>query len=94
LPAVGDADDLFYDETLRRVSVIGGAGGISVFQQKDADHYEHIAEIQTSLGARTGFFAGGSGALSGGRYGSSPLYFAVREGTNHGAALWIFGTRE
>lgn len=94
LPAVGDTDDVFYDSAFRRVYVIGGAGSISVFQQKDADHYEHIAEIPTSLGARTGFFAGGSSALYGGRYGSSPLYLAVPEGTNHGAALWMYGTRE
>ena len=39
LPAVGDCDDLFYDRARKRIYASGGEGAISVFQQKDADHY-------------------------------------------------------
>lgn len=91
LPAAGDTDDLFYDAALKRIYVIGGVGSISVFQQKDPDHYERIAEIPTSAGARTGFFLGSGGAY-GGRYGAAPLYVAVPERAEHPAALWVFGT--
>ena len=53
---VGDTDDLFYDAALKRIYVIGGAGAITVLQQKDADHYEPIARIPTAPRARTGLF--------------------------------------
>jgi hypothetical protein len=62
-----------------------------VFQQRDADHYEHIAEIPNSVGARTGFFLGSGGAY-GGRYGAAPLYVGAPERAEHPAALWTFGT--
>ncbi len=91
MPVAGDTDDLYYDAALRRIYVIGGVGSISVFQQKDPDHYEHVADIHTSVGARTGFFLGASGAY-GGRYGVPPLYVAVPERAGHPAALWSFGT--
>jgi YVTN family beta-propeller protein len=57
LPAIGDCDDVFYDERRHRVYAIGGEGGISVFQQRDADHYDELARIKTVSGARTGFFS-------------------------------------
>jgi DNA-binding beta-propeller fold protein YncE len=91
MPAAGDTDDLFYDSVLKRIYVIGGVGSISVFQQKDPDHYEHMAEIPTSAGARTGFFLGSGGAY-GGRYGAAPLYLGVPERGDHPAALWVFET--
>jgi DNA-binding beta-propeller fold protein YncE len=49
----GDTDDLFYDASLKRIYVSGGAGSISVIEQKDADHYNVIATIPTAEGART-----------------------------------------
>jgi len=49
----GDTDDLFYDATLKRIYVSGGAGSISVIEQKDADHYSVVATIPTAEGART-----------------------------------------
>jgi DNA-binding beta-propeller fold protein YncE len=91
LPAAGDTDDLFYDAALKRIYIIGGVGSINVFQQRDPDHYEHTAEIATSVGARTGFFLGPGGAY-GGRYGAAPLYVAVPERAEHSAALWAFVT--
>jgi hypothetical protein len=70
--AIGDCDDLFYDAQRRRIYAIGGEGAISVFQQRDADHYEDIGRVDTVSGARTGFF---SAELD-------RLYLAVRK---HGA---------
>ena len=53
---VGDTDDLFYDAERQRVYVIGGGGAITVLAQRDADHYERVAEVATAPGARTGYF--------------------------------------
>ncbi len=53
LPCVGINDDMFYDAAHRRIYV-NGDGTTSVFQQVDADHYEHIAEIPTGFQAKTG----------------------------------------
>lgn len=56
LPVAGDADDVYYDEALRRVYVSGGQGMISVVDQRDADHYRLRTEIPTTPGARTSIF--------------------------------------
>jgi DNA-binding beta-propeller fold protein YncE len=53
---VGDTDDLFYDAALKRIYVSGGAGAITVLQQKDADHYHELAKIPTASRARTSLF--------------------------------------
>jgi DNA-binding beta-propeller fold protein YncE len=53
---VGDTDDLFYDATRKRIYISGGAGAITVLQQKDADHYEEISRIPTAPRARTSLF--------------------------------------
>jgi DNA-binding beta-propeller fold protein YncE len=53
LDIVGDTDDLYYDATLKRIYVSGGAGAVSVIEQKDPDHYEPLATIPTASGART-----------------------------------------
>ncbi len=53
---VGDTDDLFYDAAKGRVYVIGGAGFVDVFEQKNPDQYNRIARIATAAGARTGLF--------------------------------------
>jgi hypothetical protein len=57
LPAIGDCDDVFYDERRHRIYAIGGEGGISVFQQRDADHYDELGRIKTVSGARTGYYS-------------------------------------
>jgi DNA-binding beta-propeller fold protein YncE len=57
LPAVGDSDDVFYDQSRKRLYAIGGEGGISVFEQLDPDHYKESARITTVKGARTAFFS-------------------------------------
>jgi hypothetical protein len=53
---VGDADDLFYDATRRRLYVTGGEGAVTVLQQQDADHYTALARLPTAAGARTSLF--------------------------------------
>ncbi len=60
---VGDTDDLFYDAAKGRVYVIGGAGFVDAFEQKDPDHYNRIAHIATAAGARTGLFVSEWGHL-------------------------------
>jgi YVTN family beta-propeller protein len=83
LPAVGDCDDVFYDSVRKRIYAIGGEGAISVFEQKDADHYGEIARTPTVKGARTGLF--------------SPdlerLYLAVRRQGSLPAMIRVFDVR-
>ena len=80
LSAVGDCDDVFYDETRKRIYASGGEGEISVFQEEDADHYKESARIATVKGARTSFF--------------SPdldrLFLAVRRQGSQSAAIEVF----
>ncbi len=55
-PAVGDADDLFYDAAHKRIYISGGEGFIDVFDQRDPDNYQPTGRIPTASGARTSFF--------------------------------------
>jgi DNA-binding beta-propeller fold protein YncE len=80
LPTVGDSDDIFYDQTARRLYVSGGEGAIVVYQQDDADHYRQTARIETVKGARTSFFSPELGRL----------FLAVRREGQTPAALWIY----
>jgi DNA-binding beta-propeller fold protein YncE len=52
-PAVGDADDLFYDVAHKRVYISGGEGFIDIFDQSGPGHYQPAAKIPTANGART-----------------------------------------
>ena len=56
LPAVGDADDIFYDADARRLYVSGGEGSVQVFQQDSPDRYRLVETIPTRKGARTCLF--------------------------------------
>lgn len=80
LPAVGDSDDVFYDAARKKIYASGGEGEISVFQQKDPDHYAERDRIQTVKGARTSFY--------------SPeldrLFLAVRRQGSQPAAIRIY----
>ncbi|MGC2744565.1 MAG: YncE family protein [Candidatus Angelobacter sp.] len=80
LSAVGDCDDVFYDQTRKRIYASGGEGAISIFEQQDSDHYKDSARIKTGKGARTSFF--------------SPdldrLFLAVRRQGSNSAAVEIF----
>lgn len=88
LPCAQDADDLYYDSERKRIYVSGGEGYISVFQQKDADHYDPLAKIPSSVGART------SGYFGKGKKGFDRLYVAVPARANHGAEIRIYTVQD
>jgi len=89
LPSVQDSDDLYFDSARRRIYVVGGEGYISVFQQKDADHYQLLAKVPSSLGARTAGYFGKVG-----KKGFDRLYVAVPARANHGAEVLIYTVQD
>jgi DNA-binding beta-propeller fold protein YncE len=52
---VGDTDDLFYDDALSRLYVIGGDGFVDVIVRK-GDGLKRVGRISTRAGARTGLW--------------------------------------
>ena len=56
LPSVGDADDIFVDETLRMLYVIGGNGFVDVLYIRFGDALVSRAKVATAPGARTGLY--------------------------------------
>ena len=80
LSAVGDCDDVFYDQSRTRIYASGGEGAISVFEQQDADHYKEVGRIATVKGARTSFFS----------LDLSRLYLAVRRQGSSTAMIQVF----
>ncbi len=84
LACVQDADDLYYDSSRKRIYAPGGEGYISAFQQKDADHYQPLAKVPSTLGART------AGYFGKGRKGFDRFFLAVPARAEHGAELWIY----
>jgi hypothetical protein len=80
LAAIGDSDDVFYDSARKRIYATGGDGGIWVFQQQDADHYNEIAKITSTKGARTGYFSPDLGRL----------FVAARREGSHAAEIRIY----
>ena len=79
LPAIGDCDDVFFDQSRKRIYATGGEGAISVFEQQDPDHYKELPRIPTVKGARTSFFSPDLGQLYVGvrRQGSTPAAIQV-----------------
>ncbi|MFB3922021.1 MAG: YncE family protein [Terriglobia bacterium] len=55
-PAVGDADDVFYDSAHKRVYISGGEGFIDIFDQQNPSQYRLAGRIATATGARTSLF--------------------------------------
>lgn len=55
MPCVGVNSNVWYDAAHKRIYVTGD-GTISVFQQHDADHYQHIAEVPSAYRAKTSLF--------------------------------------
>lgn len=53
-PTVNHADDLTFDERMKRI-YIAGDGALDVFKQTDPDHYELMEKIPTSFRAQTAF---------------------------------------
>jgi DNA-binding beta-propeller fold protein YncE len=82
-PAVGDADDAFYDAAHKRVYISGGDGFIDIFDQHDADHYHQIGRIPTSNGARTSLFVPEL----------NRIYLAVPHRGNQSADIRVYETR-
>ena len=80
LHSIGDCDDVFYDERRHRIYAIGGEGGISIFQQRDADHYDDLGEVKTVSGARTGLYSSELGRL----------YVAVRKHDSQAAEIRVY----
>jgi DNA-binding beta-propeller fold protein YncE len=52
----GDADDMSFDATAKRIYVACGDGVISAIQQVDADHYRKLPDTPTARGARNSLF--------------------------------------
>jgi len=52
----GDADEVFYDASRRRLYAICGEGYVDMIEQTDEEHYKRSAKIPTASGARTGLF--------------------------------------
>ena len=86
LTCAGDTDDMYYDAHSKRIYVIGGEGIISVFQQKDPDHYELRANIPSSIGARTGFYFP--------THDTDRLYVAVPAHAGQIAELWVYEVQD
>lgn len=53
MPAAAMVDDMAYDSKRKRI-YYAGTMSIDVFEQRDADHYERVAQIPTSFRAKTG----------------------------------------
>lgn len=87
LPGAADTDDMWFDETRRRIYVPSGEGFIFVYQQVDADLYSRIAKIPTAIGARTSAYFGQVGK-------HNSLFLAVPARANRGAEMWLFETRD
>ena len=55
LPCTGVNSDMSFDVARKRIYV-SGSDTTSVFEQRDADHYVHIAEVPTAYRAKTSTF--------------------------------------
>ncbi len=88
LPCVQDADDIYYDSSRKRIYAPGGEGYISVFEQKDADHYQMLAKVTSALGART------AGYFGKGRKGFDRFFLAVPARADKGAEMWIYTVQD
>jgi len=80
---VGDTDDLFYDARRKRLYVSGGEGFISVFEQRDPDHYQPLGKVPGAPGARTSLYVPEL----------DRLYLAVPKRANQVSELGIYQTQ-
>jgi DNA-binding beta-propeller fold protein YncE len=84
IPCANDADDLYYDSGRKRIYIPGGEGFISVIEQSDADHYQTLAKVPTTTGARTGLWY----------EKRDRFYLAIPATTRQGAALWVYAPED
>ena len=84
VPCVADSDDLYFDAERKRIYAPGGEGFISVIQQTDPDHYQPLAKVPSTVGARTGLW-----------YAKRDrFYLAVPASSKQGAALWVYAPED
>jgi len=76
----GSSDDLFYDSAKGRIYVLTSQSAIDVFQQRDADHYDHIARNTTPAHTQTGLYVPEWGKL----------FAAVPNQGDQGAEIQVF----
>ncbi len=88
LPCVQDSDDVYYDSSRKRIYVPGGEGYISVFQQTDPDHYQLLAKVPSTLGARS------AGYFGKGRKGFDRFFLGVPARADHGAEVWLYTVQD
>ena len=88
LPCVQDADEVYYDAGRKRIYIPGGEGYISVFQQTDPDHYQLLAKVSSTLGARS------AGYFGKGRKGFDRFFLGVPARADHGAEIWIYTVQD
>ena len=62
LPCVGVNSDMSFDVARKRIYVTGSEKA-SVFEQRDADHYEHVADVPTAYRAKSSIFVPELGRL-------------------------------
>jgi DNA-binding beta-propeller fold protein YncE len=84
VPCVHDSDDVYYDTGRKRIYAPGGEGFVSVIQQVDPDHYQPLAKVPTTVGARTGLWY----------EKRDRLYLAVPATAKQGAALWVYSPED
>jgi len=88
LPCVQDADEVYFDSARKRIYIPGGEGYISVFQQTDPDHYQILAKVPSTLGART------AGYFGKGHKGFDRFFLGVPARADHGAEIWIYTVQD
>ncbi len=88
LPCVQGSDDAYFDAARKRIYVPGAEGYISVFQEKDADHYELLAQVPSAVNART------AGYFGKGRKGFEVFYVAVPARAAAGAEVLIYTVQD
>jgi DNA-binding beta-propeller fold protein YncE len=78
-------DDMFFDSKAKCIYASCSSGCIAVIRQGDADHYELLAKIPTTKGAKTCFFDPET----------DRLYLAVpRQKDKKGPEIWVYQVRQ
>src|SRR6266487_4104783 len=73
---------LSFDEII--INFVRNQGSRSVVQQIDPDHYQSLAKVPTTIGARTGLWY----------EKRDRFYLAVPASSKQGAALWVYAPED